>query len=123
MDKSNKRPREKIFILLSFLSLCGIKFLYSIFYSQENIKFKILRITALLVYASLSFFAYKTSKVATFIMAIVILFSGLGSLTTVWFISTEQLQLKIIYLLIGGFFIYGGIRLISIGRRDGSVSQ
>ena len=117
MLKNNRVYREKIFLLVSFLFVCGIKFLYSIFYSQESIKLKILRIAGLLVFASFSFLAYKGNKIATLIMAIVILFSGLGSLAVAGFISLEQLDLKIVFVLVGGFFTYGGIKLIIIARR------
>jgi hypothetical protein len=109
-----KKIREKVFILASFLSLCGIKFLYSVIYSQEPTNLKILRVFGLLIFSLLSLLSYRGNKIPTFIMAIIILFSGLGSLATGALIAWEQIALKILFLFAGVLFTYGGIKLFQI---------
>ncbi len=108
---------EKNLILISFLSLQLIKDIYSFIYMQEGTSFRILRIVALLIYAVLSFLTYKKNTMATIILAITIIVSGLGSLTVAFFMGYDQLTLKITSVILGVVFSICGIKLLIIQKK------
>jgi hypothetical protein len=64
---------------------------------------------------------HKNNKVATFVLAAFILLSGLGTLIVAFLIGLDQLASKLFFFLIGGYFCYGGVRLIKIGRETGRL--
>ena len=107
---------EKYLILISFLSLQLIKDIYSFTCMQEGVLIRILRNASLLIYAILSFLTYKKNMIATTILAIIIALSGLGSLAAFFFVSYDQLTLKIVSIILGVFFTVCGTRLLIIGR-------
>ena len=107
---------QKRFILLTVLFIIVVTLLYSIFYSQEISTIKLVRFIAFGIYCLLAWLTHKNNKVATFIFAIFILLSGIGTLIVAFLTSLNQIGFKIFFFLIGGYFIYGGVRLIKIGR-------
>ena len=107
---------QKQFILLTVLFIIVVTLLYSFFYSQETNTIKLVRSIALGIYGLLAWLTHKNNKVATFVFAIFILLSGLGTLLVAFLTSLNQLGFKVFFFLIGGYFIYGGVRLIKIGR-------
>jgi len=112
---------QKQFILLAFLFIIVVTLLYSIFYSQETNTIKLVRFIALVIYSLLALLTHKNNKVATFVLAIFILLSGLGTLIVAFLIGLDQLVSKLFFFLIGGYFSYGGVRLIKIGRETGRL--
>jgi len=112
---------QKQFILLTFLSVILLTLLYSIFYSQETNTIKLVRFIALVIYGLLALLTHKNNKVATFVLAAFILLSGLGTLIVAFLIGLDQLASKLFFFLIGGYFCYGGVRLIKIGRETGRL--
>jgi len=112
---------QKQFILLTFLFIILLTLLYSIFYSQETNTIKLVRFIALGIYSLLALLTNKNNKVATYVLAVFILLSGLGTLIVAFLIGLDQLVSKIFFFLIGGYFSYGGIRLINIGRETGRL--
>jgi len=112
---------QKQFILLTFLFIIVVTLLYSIVYSQETNTIKVVRFIALVIYSLLALLTHKNNKVATFVLAIFILLSGVGTLIVAFLIGLDQLVLKVFFFLIGGYFSYGGVRLIKIGRETGRL--
>jgi len=116
--KGVKMFNEKKLILFSFLLVYGLKTLYSLIYFQEDINLLFIRILGLLLFLLISFTAYyKANSIALICMAVIIFLTGVGSLCVAGFISFEQSFLKIIFIIIGGFFTYGGIKLFIIEKR------
>ena len=97
---------QKRFILLTVLSTIVVILLYSIFYSQETNTIKLVRFIALVIYSLLALLTHKNNKVAIFVFAIFILISGVGTLIVAFLIGLDQLVLKVLFFLIGGYFCY-----------------
>ena len=69
-----------------------------------------LKLLSLLTYAIILYFIYKGVRVAQWFMALIIFFSGVHSLM-VGFLGSNwnQYLIKTIFMIIGIYFIYGGI--------------
>ena len=107
---------KKIFILFTFLFVIGTKFFYSLIFTAESNRLKLLRFISLAFLLILSFFSLRNNRVVTILLAILILISGIGSLSISFFVGLDQLSLKLIFILIGAYFVYGGVRLIIMER-------
>jgi hypothetical protein len=75
-----KMSAEKKFILLSFLLVYMMILTYSLLTQQESVFLQIIRVVVFVTYLLLIFLAYKEKFVATLIMAIMIIVTGLHSL-------------------------------------------
>ena len=117
--------QEKMPVLLIFLCVDGLKIVKALIYSQESDSMKIFRLVLFLVYCVLSFFAYKGNKIATFVMAISILLSGIGALAVcTYVVSVDKITLQImIAIVIGVYFIWGGIMLIQGIRKTSNTPK
>jgi uncharacterized membrane protein YfcA len=74
-------------------------------------------LVALIVYSVLSFYTHKDFKVPTLIMAAIILVSGLWTVFLgIVVVSYQQLNFKILSILIGLYFCYGGLILFRHAR-------
>jgi len=67
----------------------------------------------LVVYSTLTFLAFRGNKIATWIVIISVLLSGIGTfMIGVFLIAVNQAAMKTIFVLLGLYFIYGGIALL-----------
>ncbi len=106
---------KKNIILLVYLLLVCIKTLRAIITSKYIIE----NLFVLIVYGVLVALIYKGSKIANWIMIVLILISGIGSsVIGIALVPFDQLITKSFLMLIGIYFIYGGIKLITIARSE-----
>ncbi len=104
---------ESLTVLVVFISVNVVKFMYSILYLQESFHIRSLRFLAIVIFCLLSFYSYKNNKIATWIMGFIILVTGVGSLVLgIILVSTKQLTLKILFIILGVYLCYGSIKLI-----------
>jgi hypothetical protein len=107
---------NKNICIMLFLVICIVKLLYSTFYFGESTSQMAIRIVSLSIYLLLSYYAYKEILVASIIIAIVILLTGLGMLALAFIASKNQFVLRLTSLFIGVYFAYGGIRMLLSSR-------
>jgi predicted membrane channel-forming protein YqfA (hemolysin III family) len=101
--------------------MIAIQFLYSL--DMSGIEHSIPYLLMLIVYSTLAFLIFRGNKIAMWIITVSILLSGIGAfLIGVFLIDTNQLAMKAIFILLGLYFIYGGIQLIS-GRNRGRAKE
>ena len=113
--------KQKSFILISFWVLAALKLLYSIFFLPKSFQLNFLRAFALLLFSYMTYLSYKDNKIATLIMGTIIVLSGLATLGVTGLIPMKHVLAKVIFLLIGGYFTYGGILLIlDVKSRNGA---
>jgi len=111
---------NKKHILFVFLSVHLINLIW-LFITREAsdyqgipfLQMMTLRTVAIVIYAMLSYWALKNIKFVTWIMAVVILFTGvslvlLGILKVEW----HQYMVKSYFMIIGIYFVFGSISLI-----------
>ncbi len=109
--------KRKAFILGTFWFTLLLKMGYSFYYSGESAYLKLLRIFAVLVFGILSFFSLRNRKRPTVIMGGVITLSGLGGVIVGAIIPLSQTLSKLTFILVGSYFLYGGIRLILLVKK------
>jgi len=109
---------RKEFIILIYLGIIFIKLIYSVF--KKGIQNSISYLVVLIIYSIFVFFTFRRNKIATWIMIISILLSGVGGfLIGALLTPIDQIAMKVIFILLGIYFIQGGIKLISEERRRG----
>jgi hypothetical protein len=114
---SNKIQKEKVIILIIFLCIEGVKFINSLLYSDENGMIKTIRLLGLIFNFAMCLLAYRSQKIATWIISVIIFFSGVTAFIGSIFLFVKghgQFGLQIFAGLYGLYFIYGGIKLILI---------
>ena len=108
---------KKLFIILSYVCFLGIQLFYSTITRGLGRSADYLLILA--VYGLLAFLAYRGNRASTWIMIVSVLLSGVGAFGVgVLFVSVDQLAMKVIFILLGVYFLYGGVKLMSIARKE-----
>ena len=112
---------KKDIIILSYPCMIAAQLIYSIV--TRGIKDSVPYLLVLMVYSTLTFLAYRGNNIATWVVIISVLLSGIGTfLIGVFLIAVNQAAMKTIFVLLGSYFIYGGIALLGRGRNVGSFS-
>ncbi len=107
--------RRKV-IILSYPFMITLQLIYSIV--SRSIRDSIPGLLMLIAYSTLSFLTFRGNKIATWIVIASVLLSGVGSfLIGVFLIPISEVAMKAIFILLGLYFIYGGIELLSGGQR------
>ena len=106
------QTHKKSVILLSYPCMIAVQLVYSIV--TKGVKNSMPYLLMLLVYSALTFFAFRGNKIAAWIVIISVLLSGIGTfLIGVLLVTANQAAMKTIFVLLGLYFIYGGIALLS----------
>ena len=102
--------KERI-IVISYPCMIAIQLLYSIV--ARGIQHSIPYLLMLIVYAALAFLTFRGNKIAMWIVTVSVLLSGIGTfLIGVFLIAVNQGAMKAAFILLGLYFIYGGIKLL-----------
>ena len=103
---------RKRFIILSYLCMITIQLFYSIV--LRGIQNSTIYLLMLIVYSTLIFLVFKGNKIATWIVIVSVLLSGVGAfLIGVFLIAVNQATMKVTFILLGLYFICGGIKLLT----------
>ena len=98
-------------IILSYPCMIAAQLIYSIV--TRGVKDGMPYLLMLVVYSTLTFLAFRGNKIATWIVIISVLLSGIGTfMIGVFLIAVNQAAMKTIFVLLGLYFIYGGIALL-----------
>jgi succinate-acetate transporter protein len=103
--------------LIIFLCVEGIKVISSLLYSDESEMIKTIRLLGLIFNFSMCLLAYRGQKIATWIISVIIFFSGVTAFISSIFLFVKghgQFGMQTFAGLYGLYFIYGGIELILI---------
>jgi len=85
----------------------------TVFLAKESNHIKYYRLLSIVIYGILSIYVYRKNKIATWIMTFLISISGLGGLLIgIFLIGTAQLFLKILFIILGIYFISCGLSLL-----------
>ena len=105
-------------VLIFYLALRSFQLIYSIVYSSES-SFVILgRSLALVSYFVLSYLTYKKNIIAAWVMVLFLVLSGVSILAFgIFAVPAKQYALKILAIISGGYFSYGGIILFTSIRK------
>jgi len=113
---------RKRFVILSYLFMITIQLFYSAF--SRGVKNSALYFIMLILYSILSFLAFKGNKVATWMVIISIFLSGIGTfLIGIFLIPINQATMKVTSVLLGLYFIYAGIELVSGEKKRRAVED
>jgi len=118
-------PNEKAFILIVFLCIESIK-LVSCLISDASEIIKIVELIGLIFYFVLCFMAYRSYKVATWIISVIMFLIGIGTFVggvSYFFLDHDQFWIQIFAILHGAYFTYGGIKLIYIELKGGKKNK
>lgn len=118
---SKNFQKEKTVILIIFLCIEGVKFISSLLYSDESGMIKTIRLLGLIFNLSMCLLAYQSHKIATWIISVIIFFSGITAFISSIFLFVKghgQFGMQTFAGLYGLYFIYGGIKLILIELKD-----
>ncbi|OPY75704.1 MAG: hypothetical protein A4E64_01817 [Syntrophorhabdus sp. PtaU1.Bin058] len=108
MSKVNRRK----IILLSYLCIITVQLFYSI--GLKGIQNSTIYLLMLIVYSILTFLTFRGNKIAAWVVIVSILLSGIGAfLIGIFFITINQVTIKVTFILLGLYFMYGGIKLLS----------
>ena len=102
---------NKMVIIFSFLGLLITKFVYSSIVSPESLLLKVIRLLAIIVIGLLSLFSITNNWICGKILAIIIFLSGISSLIVSFLIGSDQWMLKLLFLVVGAYFSFGGYKL------------
>ena len=76
-------------------------------------KLLLLRSASFLTYLTLAYLSYKGIKIVTWLMATILLFSGLGAtFTGIFRIEWHQYFMKSHFLIFGIYYVFGSVVLI-----------
>ena len=105
--------RNRLTILTSFILFKVATCVYSAYSPQESMKITLVRCVALGIFVLLAVLAYRNIKVGTWLMAFILLFTGVGGfLMGAFLISFSQYLMTSFFILVGLYFTYGGVLLI-----------
>lgn len=105
------RITRKQLILLSYPCMITVQFFYAAL--SGGIRVGIPYLLMLIVYGAFSFLALRGNGIAAWVMIASILVSGVGTvLVGVFVIAAAQAAIKATFILLGLYFIYGGIDLL-----------
>ncbi len=104
---------NKLTILISYILINSFaKLIFSDIY-HETFNMTLFGIGILVFYIILALAAYRDIKVAVWLMALCLLFSGIGTfIVGVFLTSATQYIVKIVFIITGIYFTYGGFFLI-----------
>ena len=109
---------KKKTILFIYLLMVCIKTLHAIITSKYS-DVTVGNLFVLILYGVIVSLIYKGNKIANWIMIVLILLSGVGStMIGIALVPFDQFVVKLFLTLIGIYFIYGGIRLITLSRTE-----
>ena len=112
---------EKSIVIFFFLIIGCIKLVSSLFDAGESNLVKILRLLGLSFNFTISFYAFKNRGFAIWIISIIIFLSGISAFISSIFLFIKghgEITLQIFLLLTGGFFSYGGIKIVLLYLKE-----
>ena len=104
--------KERVFILILFCLISGFNLVLSFLRSNEPIEETVMKVIALVIYSVLSVLSIRGNKVCTLAMGLLIGISGIGTVLVGVFIPVSQTYVRVLFMLIGSYFTYGGIELL-----------
>jgi len=117
MSKVNRRK----IIILSYLCTITIQLFYSIV--LKGIQNSTIYLLMFIVYSTLTFLTFRGNKIAAWVVIVSILLSGIGAfLIGLFFIAINQATIKVTFILLGLYFMYSGIKLLSEVKATGGKS-
>lgn len=119
MSKALKNTIKKFLleqkgILIVFICIECIRFLSSLYYSNDSEWVNILRLIGLIFNFIMFCLAYRGYNFAIWIMAFIIFITGISTFIGSIFLFIQdqgQFSLKSFGILIGGYFTYGGVKV------------
>ena len=110
---------HRLTILIAFISINVFGLLEFVFFKElahdtplPYEQYLLIKIASLTVYSIFAYFTYKDIKLIRWLMALIILLTGLiGVLMGVFKIDWHQYFLKPYFIIFGIYFIYGGMIL------------
>ena len=120
MKKFYKIISNKLTIFSVFLSLYLFGIIWLLFTGEADAldymsteKLLLLRLASFLTYLTLAYLSYKGIKIFTWLMAAILLFSGIGAtFAGIFKIEWHQYVMKSHLLIFGIYFIFGSVVLI-----------
>jgi hypothetical protein len=115
---------QRLTILISFLSVQSFSILAFIFYEGSNKdiylpynQYLLMNLGVLALYSILAYLTYKDVKIFRWIMAIIILLTGLlGIAMGIFGVDWHQYFIKPYFIIFGIYFIFGGLILFRSSR-------
>ena len=104
-------PGKKTFII-SYL----IVLLLKVVTSHAVVHIKLIQFLLLIIIWAIGVMSSKGNKIATITIGILIFITGLASLTISFLIGSQQIVLRIIFIILGCYFFIGGAVVL---KRDG----
>lgn len=105
-------------ILVAFLAFRSFQLIYSLIYADETFLTILGRSLSLAAMLILSFLTYRRSLVAAWAMVFFLVLSGFSIFSFGLFaVPSEQLALKIVSIISGAYFFYGGIVIFQSIRK------
>ena len=109
-------------ILVVYLVVISYKLTYLLLYPPMNKSICVYVTFTLIFYCFISYWAYQKNKFASWLMIFSLLFSGMGGLILgVFMVPLSQIILKIVFTLLGIYFVFGSYKIYSY--RPSSVNK
>jgi hypothetical protein len=110
--------KYKMFIVWVYLLIALVKVVYSIVSTQGDNNYTLYAIIALIVNSIIAYFVYRNNKIATMIMSLLILLTGISALMLGLVMSFNQPYFKIFSIVAGILFCCGAITLYSCQKKE-----
>ena len=105
-------------VLIVYLSLRSAQFVYSLLYATESTFLVIGRTLALICGFALCYMTYKRNIIAAWIMVFILSLAGISIfLFGIFAVPIAEYKIKSLSILMGAYFIYGGIILFKSIRK------
>lgn len=128
MVKSNRFMTKRNFylilndsvIIIFFNTMVCLKVFIPIFLGKMiDYKVIILNISMLLLYGILSFYFFRNNKISIILLSIIVTLYGIWILVVGLFLTPmNALQVKVFSLLMGGYLLIGGIKIVSTRNKN-----
>ena len=105
-------------VLFVYLLLRSGQYIYTLIYASESTLLIVVRTLVLLSYFVLSYLTYKRNVIAAWVMVILLLLSGVTTFSIgILTVPIAQYMIKYLYIIMGAYFLYGGIILLKSIRK------